>query len=219
MPITSSDLWFKYTGSGSTTNPELSLGGTLSPNTIPSGVAENVFDNVTGQESQNGNINHYRAIGIHNTHPTHIWMNTSIRIDGYQAASGTPDVIYFGVERPSGTVGTPEGTIQTISSETVEPSGITWTQEGNPSPWVQISGKDYVGSIGPDDWAGIWLKRTIPPGAEAYNNRSCTIRVQGETSASPYVFPVAVRFAITWTPNEFRIERISDNTIIGKIVN
>jgi len=219
MPITSSDLWFKYTGTGSTTNPEQSLGGSLNPNTIPSGVANNVFDDVTGQESQSGNINHYRAIGIHNTLTTHIWMNTSIRVDGYERASNTFDIIYFGVERPQGTEGNPDGTIQTISSETVEPSGITWTEEGNPSAWVQISGADYVGSIGPDDWAGIWLKRTIPPGAEAYNNRSCTIRVQGETSASPYVYPVSVVFTVNWTRNGLSIQRAFDRRLIARIVN
>ena len=207
MPITSSDLLFKYTGSGSTANPELSLGGTLSTNTIPSNVNNNIFDDVTGSESSLG-AQHYRAIGIHNTLDTHIWMNTSIRVDGYVRAASNYDVIYFGVEQPQGTVGTPEGTIQTISSETVEPSGISWTAEGTPSAWVQISGKDYTGSIGPDDWAGIWLQRSIPAGAAAFNNRSCTIRVQGETSASPDRFTVSAVFVVHWTDTEFKVEKV-----------
>jgi len=204
MAITESDLLFKYTGSGSTTNPEQSLGGTLSPNTIPSGQANMVFDDVTGSESESGNINHYRAIAIHNSHSSYIWMNTSIRVSGYVRASGTHDTIYFGVEKPSGS----PSSIQTIASETVAPTGVSWTEEGNPSAWVQISGADYDGSIGPDDWAGIWLKRTIPPNCEAFSNRSCTIEVIGETSASPEIHRVGAKFVVYWDSSGFRVEKI-----------
>jgi len=207
MAITESELLFKYTGEGSTTDPSLSLGGTLGTNTIPSGVANNIFDDVTGDEAESGAM-HFRAIGIHNSNTTHIWMNTSIRIDGYVRASNTPDVMYFGVEKPSGTGGSPEGTIGTIGSETIEPTWVSWTEEGTPSAWVQMSGKDYDGSIGPDDWCGIWLKRSIPPNAEAFSNRAVTIRVRGETSASPLQTIEAV-FRLVWTKDRFEITRIS----------
>ena len=216
MAITQSDLLFKYTGSGSTASPELSLGGTCSVNTIPSGVANNIFDDVTGAESNVGKTE-YRAIGIHNTNPTHIWMNTSIRVEGYVRSTVTPDTISFGVEKPQGTEGTPEGTIQTIPSDTVAPSGISWTDEGAPSTWVQISGKDYDGSIGSDDWAGIWLRRAVPAGASAFNNRSCTIKVQGETSASPEIHRIETVFVVHWTDNLFTIEKVFGD-LEGKVL-
>jgi len=216
LPITESELLFKYTGSGSTTNPELSLGGTCSTNTIPSGVANNIFDDVTGAESASGKTE-YRAIGIHNSNTTHVWMNTSIRVEGYVRSTVTPDTISFGVEKPQGTGGDPEGTIQTIASETVAPSGISWTEEGSPSAWVQISGKDYTGSIGPDDWAGIWLRRVVPAGASAFNNRSCTIKVQGETSASPEIHKVETVFVVHWTDSLFTVEKVLGD-LEGKVL-
>jgi len=210
MPITSNDILFKYTKTGTTVNPELALGATLSPNTIPSGVNNNIFDDVTGNESSLG-AQEYRAIGIHNTLATHIWMNTSIRVDGYARAASSNDVIYFGVEKPAGAGGTPDGTISSIASTTTAPGGISWTAEGAPSAYVAISGKDYTGSIGADDWAGIWLQRSVPTSAVAYSNRSCTISVIGETSASPVIYKVESLFQVDWTENSFNIKKILDN--------
>ena len=206
MAITQSELYYKYTGTAGTTNPETSLGGTISLNTIPSGVDNNIFDDVTGNESSIG-ASHYRAIGIYNSLGTHIWMNTSIRVDGFVASGGTPDTISFGVVQPAGAGGVPDGTIPIIGSETIDP-GVAFTAEDAPSAWVAISGKDYTGSIGPDDWAGIWLARSIPAGASAVSNRSCTIRVQGETSASPLVHDVGITFRIDWNDTRFSLSRI-----------
>jgi len=216
LPITSADLLFKYTGTGSETNPEQSLGGTLNPNTIPSGVAQNIFDNVTGDEASTGE-DYYRAIGIHNTLTTHIWMNTKMWITGYVRAATNYDTIFFGTERPAGTIGTPDGTIQTIADEFTAPVGITWTAEGSPSNTINVSGKDYINSIGPDDWAGIWLYRSVPPGAAAFSNRSCTIKVEGETSASPRQI-VSALFKITWTDKEFKMEQIIDKGLKAVIL-
>jgi len=207
MPITETDLLFKYTGTGSTTNPALALGGTLGVNTIPSGIANNIFDDVTGDESQTGK-QEYRAIGIHNTLSGYIFMNTKAYITGYARSGTSFDVIYFGTEKPAGTVGSPDGTIQIIASDSVAPSGISWIEEGSPSSTISISGKDYVGSIGADDWSAIWLQRSVPVTAAAYNNRSCTLRVEGETSASPEIYHLVVDFKITWKEKEFSIEKI-----------
>ena len=207
MAITQNDLLYKYTGTAGTANPQTSLGGTLNANTIPSGVANNVFDDVTGSESSLG-ASHYRCIGIHNTLTTHVWMNTSIRVDGYDRAGSSNDVIYFWAEKPAGAGGNPDGTVQIIGSETTAPSGVSWTAEGAPSSYTTISGKDYTGSIGADDWSAIWLFRSIPAGAAAYTNRSCTIRVQGETSASPLVIPVEAVFRVDWSDKDFKVSRI-----------
>ena len=62
MGITASDLYFKYTALGTTVNPELSLGDSISLATIPTGLDNNLFDDVTGDESSLGE-QHYRAIG------------------------------------------------------------------------------------------------------------------------------------------------------------
>jgi hypothetical protein len=210
MPITSNDLYFKYTKTGTTVNPELALGGSLNPNTIPSGVANNIFDDVTGNESSLG-AQEYRAIGIWSSLSTHIWMNTSIQITGFSRAASTYDVIYFSPERPTGTFGTsPDGTIGTIAAVTVAPAGASWTAEGAPSAYVALSGVDYVGSIGSNDWAGIWLQRSVPVNAEAYSNRSCTIKCIGETSASPIVYEIEAQFKVEWDKDRFSVTKLME---------
>ncbi len=213
MGITVDDLLFKYTGEAGTANPETSLGGTCGVNTIPSGLDNNIFDDVTGDESSLG-AQHYRAIGIHNTLGTHIWMNVKMWTTGYLRSGSNYDIIYFGKEQPAGAGGDPDGTIQIVSAETVEPSGVSWIEEGAPSNTIDMDGKDWVGSIGADDWAGIWLQRSVPAGAAAYSDRSCTLRVEGETSASPYIYGVALEFRITWTPEKFNVEKTFEDTWI-----
>lgn len=215
MGITVDDILFKYTGTAGTTDPETSLGGSISLDTIPSGTDNNLFDDVTGDESSLG-AQHYRAIGINNTLSTHIWMNTKAYILGYERAGANFDLIYFAPEQPAGTGGEPDGTIQIIASETDAPTGVTWTVEGTPSDTVDVSGKDYGNSIGADDWAGMWIQRSIPSGADAYSDRSCTLRVEGETSASPYIYHVVVDFRLSWYEGKFSMEKVfEDKSIIA----
>ena len=215
MGITETDLLFKYTGTAGTANPETALGGTISVNTIPSGVANNLFDNVTGDESASG-VQHYRGIGLHNSKATHIYMNSKVYITGYTRSGSNYDVVYFAVEKPAGTGGNPDGTIQIIASETSEPTGRTWNAEGIPSSTVYLSGKDYANSVGADDWSAIWMQRSVPAGAAAYSNRAVTLRVEGETSASPYIYMIKQDFKITWGDRDFDIKKVFDEReIIG----
>ena len=104
MGITTDDLLFKYTSDADSGDPETALGGTLSPNTIASGIDNNVFDDVTGDEAASG-IQHYRGIGIHNTVTTHILMNAKMYITGFDRAGANNDIIYFGNEQPAGAGG------------------------------------------------------------------------------------------------------------------
>ncbi len=215
MGITATDILFKYTGDADTSDPETSLGGTIAVATIPTATDNNLFDDVTGDESSLG-VQHYRAIGIHATLATYIWMNTRAYILGYDRAGSNNDVISFAVDRPAGAGGDPDGTIQIVAGETFVPTGVTWTVEGAPSNTMDLSGKDYGNSIGPDDWAGIWFRRSVPAGADAYSNRSCTLRVEGETSASPYIYNVVVDFRISWFEGNFSVEKIfEDKTIMA----
>lgn len=215
MGISVADILFKYTGTADTSDPETSLGGTCAVDTIPLATDNNLFDDVTGDESSLG-VSHYRAIGIHATLATYIWMNTKAYITGYTRAGADNDVISFAVEKPVTGAGDPDGTIQIIAGETFAPTGVTWTTEGAPSNTMDLSGQAYANSIGPDDWAAIWFRRAVPAGAAAFSNRACTLRVEGETSASPYIYNVVVDFKISWYEGHFSVEKVfEDQTIIG----
>lgn len=207
MPISSTDLVFYYTATASGPgDATLSLGGTISASTITDALANNVFDDVTGDESASG-LTEYRAIVLKNENTTINLTSSSIWITGYTRSGDTADTISFWVEAPSGE----PASIQTIASTTVEPSAAVWTDEGSPSSDTIFTGTVGTGTIGMNgDWGGIWLRRVVPAGASAYNNRSVTIKVEGETSASPFE-KLSTEFAIDWTDGFFNIRTITEN--------
>ena len=113
MPIDTSSLHWRYTGAATgAANNTLSVGGTVSATSITSALANNIFDDVTGDEAA-GTVNEYRCIGIWNNYPagSYTWMNTSIRVSGYLRSASSWDTMYIATEKPQG-AGT--GTIQTI---------------------------------------------------------------------------------------------------------
>jgi len=206
MPLSSDEIVFYYTdGATNPSNNTLSLGGTISNSTIPSGVANNVFDDVTGDESETGDTE-YRAIAVKNTSSEYDMLNTKVYISGYSRAASGADTIYFALEKSSGS----PASIQQISNEDTAPdenkfvtkigNTVSWTEEGNPSATLEF------GTVNPGEWFGIWLKRVVPENATAYNNRSCTIVVQCETTASPYTVQIERKYVINWNKDGISVQ-------------
>jgi len=202
MPLSSTDLVFYYThtASGPSDNT-LSLGGTINANTITSGQDENVFDDVTGAESESGE-SHYRAIGLKNTNASFKYLNYSAWILGYKRAGSGADTIYFGLERS--TIGGAGTSIQVIADEytspntayfETSPSGKAWIVEGSPSETITPS-SNTLDNAG-ESWVGIWFWRTIPAGASAYSGRACTLKFRGETTGSPRMI-IERTWTISW---------------------
>jgi len=209
-PLQADSITWNYTGAGSETENTLSLGGTVSSNTITN---NRVFDDVTGDESKTGDTE-YRAIGIVNTDPNYNWQNVRLWCSGYYKAATKPDTIYFGTEQPSGTIGSPPGEIQTIPVEGSAPTGITWFSEEEATiktAGATLSGNTFnngdIGTIGTNDWAGIWLRRDVPENADAFANRSCTLTAEGETTASPFMY-IRRTFVINWNEGYFFVKEL-----------
>jgi len=185
MPLQASDLEFRYTDNATQSTNTLSLGGTISGTTIPT-TSPNVFDDVTADESETGDTE-YRAIGLINTSATFDFLDVKVWITGYNRAASGADTISFALENPQGS----PSSIQTIPDESTGPdtdkfvvatgATVSWTEEGSPSTTLTFGTIPAGGS----NWMGIWLRRKVPAGAEAYSNRSCTIKVRGETTGSP----------------------------------
>ncbi len=206
MPLSSDEIVFYYTdGATGPSNNTLSLGGTISSSTIPSGVANNVFDDVTGDESETGDVE-YRVIAVKNTSSNYDMLNTKVYISGYSRAASGADTIYFALEKSSGS----PASIQQISNEGTAPdenkfvtkigNTVSWTEEGSPSATLEF------GTVNPGEWFGIWLKRVVPANASAFNNRSCTIVVQCETTASPYRVQVERKYVINWNKDGISVQ-------------
>lgn len=182
--LTSTDIVFYYTATGSTVANTLSLGSTINANTIPDNTANNIFDDVTGDESTSGRVE-YRCIACKDTHASADMLNAKVYISGYVRAAANYDVISFALQKPTG--GT--NPVQTIASETAAPtaslftvatgSTVSWTAEGAPSSTLTY------GTVTAGQWMGIWIMRSVPASAVAYSNRAVTITVLCETTGSP----------------------------------
>jgi hypothetical protein len=192
MPLSSLDIVFYYTGNATgPSNNTLSLGGTISTATIPDATANNVFDDVTGDESAAGDTE-YRGIAVKDTSSSCTMINPKVWIAGYVRASSGADTIKIA----RSTFPLNSNTMGICTNESTAPSetGLSWIVEGSPSSTIDFS----PGTLNTGNWFGLWLMRTVPPGASAFSNRSVTIQVQCETTASPYKQIVKRTYIVNW---------------------
>ena len=196
MPLSSLDIMFYYTGDATgPSNNYLSLGGTIGAETIPDAVANNIFDDVTGDESEIGDVE-YRGIAVYigtiNSGGSFDAISPKVYILGYVRAASNYDVIYFA----KSTFALNSNTMGVCSDESSAPneSGLSWVEEGNPSATIDWGG----GTLKSEHWVGIWLMRSVPAGAAAFNNRAFTLVFRCETTASPYRHPVWREFVVSW---------------------
>lgn len=202
MPLTSSDIVFYYTNTGSQSATTLSLGGSISNQTIPDNVSGNVFDDVTGDESASGDTE-YRAIAVKDTNATYDMLNTRVWISGTVRASSGFDTISFALSKPTGT------TIELIANESSAPDTLrftvatgattSWTTEGAPSATL------VYGTLPAGSWFGVWLRRVVPASATAFTNRAVTLSIQCETTASPYAKPLMKQLVAGWNRGNFYV--------------
>jgi len=209
MPLETFDIVFYYTGEATgPANNTLSLGGTISAYTITSGLANNVFDDVTGDESETGDIE-YRAIAVRDTNATYDMLNTYVWIQGYERATTGADTIHFALENPGGS----PASIQVIADEETAPdetkftvktgATVPWTEEGSPSSSL------FFGTVDATEWFGLWLRRIVPVKASAYTDRSVTIQVQCETTASPFKETIIKTYVAEWKGKNFRFYEVT----------
>jgi hypothetical protein len=200
MPLSSLDIVFYYTGNATgPSNNTLSLGGTISPYTIPDATPNNIWDDVTGDESQFGKTE-YRGIAIKDTDPNYSMINPKVWISGFNRAPTGADTIYIARSTfplNSNTMGICIS--GNVLSETIPPneSNLNWISED--SQGTQSATIDFSpGTLNPGNWFGLWLKRVVPAGASPFSPRSFTIVVQCETTASPFRHTITKTYSVSW---------------------
>ena len=218
MPLSSLDIEFYYTGNA--TGPQdntLSLGGTKSPYTITSGQANNIFDDVTGDEAETGDTE-YRGIAIYintiNSAGSFDAIRPRIYISGYSRATSGADTLYIAAS----TFGLNANTMGTCTDESSAPNetGLTWVSEdsgetiyfnsdGSPTT-VQPSTE---GTLKSENWVGLWIKRVVPANATPFNDRSCTIVFRCETTASPETHLVEKIFTFSFDEDSLYVVKIN----------
>lgn len=169
MPITATDIHFRFSGGAANTLASGSLGGAKSTTQITDATLQNLFDNVTGDESAAGDIE-YRCFYIHNAHATLTWLGVVVWIATNTPSTDTTADIGLGTSAVSGTE-------QTIANEGTAPSGVTFT-----APATKAAGL-VIGDLAPGASKAVWVRRTVTAAASAYNADSVIIRAEGDTAA------------------------------------
>lgn len=165
--FTADQLEFRYSGSGTGTSPQLSLGGTITPSGIPLDTVNSVFDDVTTAETTAGDVE-YRCVFV-KSNSTAIWQNVVAWISATPGQGG----FAIGVD----TAGPGTATVSSSADEGIAPSpAVTFG-----TPTSKAAGT-ALGDLPSGTYRAIWLRRTIPTGGTADPFAAVSIRVEGDTS-------------------------------------
>ena len=130
--------------------------------------ASTIFDDVSGDESAAGDTE-YRGVYVLN--------------NGDQTLNGAVVWIQSNTPSPDDSMQialADEGanvTMETIANENTAPVGPVFSTAINKASGLSL------GSLAAGQRYGIWLKRIVTAGANAFNNNAATFRVEGDTAA------------------------------------
>lgn len=162
------DIEFRYSmgntgASGAQTDPDASLGGTIST-TVVGGNPGNVFSNITSTEAATGRVE-YRMLYVVNVHPTLTLASAVVWVD--------LDSARVDVALDTAAVGA--NSTRTVPDETTAPAGITFLGTA-----VSQATALTIGDLAPGAKKAFWQKLTVPANA-ANAIRIPGVRVGGIT--------------------------------------
>jgi len=195
MSIQPSDIKKYLTGAtsdgGSQSDPDSSLGNYRSSTEIVNNNDNNLFDDVSGAESQAGNIE-YRCICFKNTHSSLELQNAKVYLSDVDVGSGNS--IAFAVETPA-TGSETDGNAQSIANESTAPqvnttnhngsgSGVSdWSTATSYNDGVPVSQGSHDANLGVGEIVFVWIRRTIQAGASAKSGATFKVKIEGDTAA------------------------------------
>ena len=171
MAIAAANIEYRLSGGASNTSAAAALGGAMSTvggGVIATGVANNLWDDVSSGEASAGDIE-YRGIYVKNAHGSLTWQTVVAWVDSLTSSSSTEFDIALADEAVN-------AAMETIINESTAPSGPTFTR-----PTTKGTGL-AIGNIPAGEFKGIWIRRTVTAGAGPAND-SGSIRVEGDTAA------------------------------------
>ena len=178
MAITTADILLKRsvnTGPGNSAaqpNQGDSLGGFMSTTQVPDATANNIFDDLSGDENAAGVVEH-RCIFVHNNHATNIWFG----VRAWMAADAPGGSVY--AIALDGTGITPAGSAnaqaERVANERTAPAGEAFS-----APTTKATGL-LIGDMAPGTCAAIWVRRTAQNSAPL-NADNFQIGIGGDTA-------------------------------------
>ena len=169
MPIVASDLKIRLSGGAGNSDPNAALGGAKSSTEVTDNTTHNLFDQVSGTESNAGDTE-YRGVYLHNGHGSLTAQNTHVYISSNTGSADTTIDIALAGEGLN-------ATMETISNENTAPAGETFS-----APTTYAGGLD-MGNIPSGQHYGLWIRRTVSAAAAAANDDAVTIKYDCDTAA------------------------------------
>ena len=182
MAIVAGDILFKLSTNDGTPGPgnsqagtgaNDSIGGFISTTAIVDATANNLFDDITGDENAASTID-YRGFFVHNNHGSLTWQTVTVWMSAEVAGGADAAIALDG----TGVTVLASGTVQMerIATEETAPSGESFT-----SPTTKGAGL-VIGNIVAGSVAGIWIRRSAT-NSVALASDGVTVRVEGDTAA------------------------------------
>lgn len=140
------------------------LGGALTTE-ITSGVLNNLFDNVSGKEAKDGDIE-YRCFYVKNSSTTDTLYDAVVYLESN--VSDTKQTIFLGLGTSS-----QNNIEQAISSESDTPIGVTFSE------LVGLGNGISIGDLAPSAYKSFWLKREVLANAGVNPSNSFSVGITG----------------------------------------
>ncbi len=163
MALAPSDIKFYLSGGNANTDPDASLGGSISTTEVSYNTLNALFNTVTGSEAESG-VTHYRCIYIKNTNGTTTFPDVNAWVD---QISGYGVSFEIAIEAP---------TAQTIANETTSPTGLSFS-----APSYREEGL-AIGNLTAGSSYAIWIKRIISAGAPFHADAKAFLSVENNTA-------------------------------------
>lgn len=169
MAITTSDLLIKLSGGAANSDPNASIGGAKSSTSVTDNTTHNLFDQVSGTESNAGDTE-YRCVYLLNNHGSLTAQNTHVYISSNTASADT--TIDIGLAAAG-----LNAAETAVANENTAPSSVSFS-----APTTYAGGLD-MSNIPNGQYYGLWLRRTVNASAAAANDDAVTIKYDCDTAA------------------------------------
>jgi hypothetical protein len=155
-------------GDSTAGTPAGSLGKYVATTVITDATLNNIFDDVTGAEAAAGSTE-YRCLFVLNNHATLTYQGATVTILSQTALGGLIDIAIDNIAVSA--KGSASAQAALIANETTAPTGVS----------AFTAGPHTIGDIAPGQVKGIWLRRTVSPGAAGLNPDGVILRFSGDT--------------------------------------
>ena len=168
--IQSTDIKVYLSGGTDNDDPNLALGGDISTTELVDNTIHNLFAKVGAAEAAAGSTK-YRAVFVKNEHASLDFEDIVAYISSQTTSPDTSLKISVATEGK-------DASIQEITDEDEEPTGQVFSTAAG------VGNGLAMGTLGPNEYIGLWIERKVEVGAGAFGNDTTVLGFRGETTST-----------------------------------